>query len=167
MGYKTLNLFEETVLREVAHNPLRVDTHGGDFQTKARLQGRFNQSQHDKLEAALVELIRNEYIEEITIGARWSGYRLTPLGRSLLARSSGTAGTNYNVGGNANIAHNSPGTVQSIEFGTLDDDMKQALEDLRLAMKTNDSSALKKVFGYIADKSVDLAISILAQGLTK
>lgn len=169
MGYKTLNLFEETVLREIDREPLRVDAYG-EYQSRARLKVRFNAGQHEKLETATTELIRCEYLEEInenlSNGSNWSGYRLTPLGRSLLARSSGSS-INYSVNGNANIAHNSPGSTQSIDINKLDDDLKQKISDLQDSISRKDSSAIKKTFGYIADKSVDVAIALITQGLLK
>jgi len=164
MGYKTLNLFEETVLREIAHEPLRVDAYG-EYQTKARLRSRFNTDQHKKLDTAAAELIRCEYLEEInehlSNGSHWSGYRLTPIGRSLLARSSGSS-INYSVNGNANIAHNSPGATQSIDINKLDDDLKQKISELKEATKKKDKSAILKTLGYIGDKSVDLLVAITA-----
>jgi hypothetical protein len=158
MGYKQLNLFEETVLREIAHEPLRVDLYG-EYQTKARLKARFN------ADTAIAELIRSEYLEEInenlSNGSNWNGYRLTPLGRSLLARSSGNS-INYSVTGNANIAHNSPGAEQSININELDDDLKHKIRELQEATKKKDKSAILKTLGYIGDKSEDLLVAIIA-----
>jgi len=169
MGYKTLNLFEETVLREIAHEPLHIDAYG-EYQTKARLTARFNSTQQEKVDAATTELIRCEYLDEIneslSNGSNWSGYRLTPLGRSLLARSSSNS-INYSVGGNANIAHNSPGATQSINIHELDDDLKQKISELEEAIKNKNSSAIKKAFDYIADKSVDVAIALITQGVVR
>lgn len=86
-------------------------------------------------------------------------YLITPLGKAYLARSSANF-TSYSNISNSNIAHQSPNSMQSIEITELPDELQQKILEFDEAAKQKDGAALKKVFGYIADKSVDVAIAL-------
>ncbi|HTE58243.1 MAG TPA: hypothetical protein VK694_05870 [Verrucomicrobiae bacterium] len=45
---------------------------------------------------------------------------------------------------------------------TIDDETRKLVEALVEALEQKDKSEIKKVFGYIADKSVDLAVAVVA-----
>lgn len=167
MGYKQLNLFEETVLREIAHEPLRTDIFG-EFQSVARLRARFNSNQQEKLSQALIELLRNELIEEIFEpdsqgNNQLRGYKLTPIGRNLLAKSGGGT-SSYNFGdisgSNIAIGENINQLLQQEDKET-----QQLLIKLEEALRDKDKTEVLKTLGYIGDKSLDLLIAIIAGGI--
>lgn len=167
MEHKELTDFQDTVLREIVHEPLRVDMYG-EFQSKARLRNRFR-GHEDKLEPALSRLLELEYIHEIeerlATGAHWSGYALMPLGRSYLAKGIPAITNNFSNIQDSNIANFSPGSKLNINLAALDDDLKAKLKELEEAVNKKDGSSIRKIFGYIADKSVDVAIALLTQGV--
>ena len=86
-------------------------------------------------------------------------YLITPLGKAYLARSSANF-TSYSNISNSNIAHQSPNSKQSIEITELPEELQQKILEFDEAAKQKDGAALKKAFGYIADKSVDVAIAL-------
>ncbi|MEO5627765.1 MAG: hypothetical protein ABIQ89_02655 [Candidatus Saccharimonadales bacterium] len=94
------------------------------------------------------------------------GYRITQLGKdaSTSVRSNVTNNTYANISNSA-IAHNSPHATQSINIEELSEDLRQKYQELQDAVARKDSSAMKKAFGYIADKSVDVAIAIITRNL--
>lgn len=158
--------FEDSVLREINYEPLRVDFYGY-FQSKARLAQCF--SDQNALEQALVKLAQQDYIQEIDEkhhnGAHWQGYKLTPLGRSYLARAA--AGVTYSFQNidKSNIAVHSAGSKLNINASELSDDIQQRLLEIKEAMDKKNPKALKKAFAYLADKSIDVAIALLTQGV--
>jgi hypothetical protein len=56
------------------------------------------------------------------------------------------------------------GAPQAIE---IDDETRKLLMALTEALKRNDKTNIKKAFGYIADKSVDLAIAVVTGTLIR
>jgi|GEM_PF-2571813 len=94
------------------------------------------------------------------------GYKITQLGKevSISTYNSITNNTYANISNSA-IAHNSPHSTQSIKIGGLSEDMQQKYKEMQDAIARKDSSAIKKAFGYIADKSVDVAIAIITKSL--
>lgn len=93
-------------------------------------------------------------------------YLITPLGKAYLARSSANF-TSYSNISNSNIAHQSSNIVQSIEITDLPDDLQQKILEFDDAAKQQDGDALKKAFGYIADKSVDVAIALATGAIAR
>lgn len=94
------------------------------------------------------------------------GYKITQLGKdaSTSTHNNITNNTYSNISNSA-IAHNSPHAVQSIKIGELPEDMQQKYQELQDAIVRKDKSAMKKTFGYIADKSIDVAIAIITGNL--
>lgn len=70
----------------------------------------------------------------------------------------------YNLS-NSNLAINSPNAIQTIKVDELDNDILAKLVELQQAIDNKNTAAIKKVFTYIADKSVDVAIALLTQGV--
>lgn len=93
-------------------------------------------------------------------------YLITPLGKAYLARSSANFTSYANIT-NSNIAHHSPNTNQSIDITELSKDLQEKVAEFDAATKQKDGNAMKKVFGYIADKSVDVAIALATGALTR
>lgn len=93
-------------------------------------------------------------------------YQITPLGKAYLARSSAIFTSYANIT-NSNIAHHSPNANQSIDITELPEDLREKVAEFDAAMKQKDSNAMKKAFGYIADKSVDVAIALATGALTR
>jgi hypothetical protein len=89
-----------------------------------------------------------------------SGYKITQLGKSRIGSYSPT--TIYSNINNSNIAHQSPNSIQTVKISEQPEDIQQKFAELKDAIDKKDSSVIKKAFGYIADKSVDVAIAILA-----
>lgn len=78
------------------------------------------------------------------------------------------SGDTYNFNaqvGQANI--NSTNAVMNIEItntNDLDEETKQLLEELKAALVKKDTSAVKQVLGYIADKGVDVVLQLALGG---
>lgn len=73
--------------------------------------------------------------------------------------------TIFNVHNSNNVAINSPNATQSIKVDALDDDLKNRIAELQRAINKRDGVTIGKIFAYITDKSVDVAIALLTQGL--
>lgn len=93
------------------------------------------------------------------------GYQITSLGNNRITGTS--SGTTYSNISNSNIAHQSQNTNQTINITALPQDIQEKIQELELAVAKRDSSAIKKAFGYIADKSVDVAIAIATGALLR
>lgn len=91
-------------------------------------------------------------------------YRLTPYGEQE-ARNIQNYVNNIGNITNSNIAINSSNIIQKLDI--TDKDMKRMIKDLEKAVNDKNASKIKKAFGYIADKSVDIAIGLLINGLMK
>lgn len=165
-----LSDFDEAVLAEIDHEPLHADALGGAFQTEPRLIERFGIGSLAKLKVSLVKLEQLGYIRPVSEfrdnELHRVGYKIAPLGRRTLTRSGG--GTNYLISDSVTtIAHNSPGARQSIDIASFDIDIQEKIEELQDAIAKKDKNRIGKIFGYIADKSVDVAIALLTKGITQ
>lgn len=90
------------------------------------------------------------------------GYKITQLGKSKISGSrNNSSATVYSNITNSNIAHQSPYVTQLIKISEQPEDIQKKFAELQDAITKRDSSAIKKAFGYIADKSVDVAIGIM------
>jgi DNA-binding PadR family transcriptional regulator len=99
----------------------------------------------------------------------YKAYQVTEHGRTRLAKNQGIAQPiNYhqnNFGDvyGSNISIDSQYVSQIIE--KQDDETKELLKELLEATEKKDKPAILKVLGYIADKSLDLLIAIIAGGV--
>ena len=93
------------------------------------------------------------------------GYEITSLGSNRIANNHSS--TTYSNISNSNIAHQSSQVQQTINITELPVDIQEKVKELELAMLKRDSSGMKKAFGYIADKSVDVAIAVITGALIK
>lgn len=116
-----------------------------------------------KVLEAINQLINADFIEI----ADEDVWKMTPYGSSYLAKKNQQAGPVFSNIQNSNIAHASPGARQTINISSLDTDLQNKIEELDQAVNSKDPRKIKQVFGYIADKSVDVAIAILAGNLIK
>ena len=57
--------------------------------------------------------------------------------------------------------------IQTVDVSKLDEETKQLLQDLKIAIEQKSVSNIKKTFMFIADKSVDLAIALIAGKLVQ
>lgn len=87
------------------------------------------------------------------------GYKITELGKSLIGAPPVSITSFSNITNSA-IANNSPGTTQTIKISEQPEDIQLQIAELRNAIIRKDSTSMKKAFGYIADKSVDVAIAL-------
>lgn len=104
---------------------------------------------------------RVQLLEEMTGESVSSkGYKITQLGKAKVGNSHSPVAVYSNIS-NSNIAHQSPHATQSIRISEQPEDIQKKFAELQDAIAKKDSSAMKKAFGYIADKSVDVAIAIM------
>ena len=92
-------------------------------------------------------------------------YSLTALGMSEVSKQ-GVSST-INFGNNTNFAYNSPGARQTINVNELEIEVQQLVSEFDKAVNSKDKEKLKKVFGFIADKSVDVAIALITGALVR
>ncbi len=75
-----------------------------------------------------------------------------------------SANVTYNLH-QSNLAINSPDAQLSLRienYETYDPETQRLLEELKVAMETKDRSRVMKGLGFIADKSVDLLVAVVA-----
>lgn len=76
-------------------------------------------------------------------------------------------GSSLNIGSYSNVAINSPRSTLSISISDQSVEIQELIAKFDDAVKSKDANAMKSAFGYIADKSVDVAIAIATGVLTK
>lgn len=93
----------------------------------------------------------------------------TRLGKNYIKDKSLLPQVNMNFSNveNSNIALFSQNMYQNIKVSEQTEDIKNKIYELENAIKKKDSSKIKEVFGYIADKAVDVAIAILVGKIIK
>ena len=91
---------------------------------------------------------------------------LTPLGKNYLTNTSFNF-TSFSDIQNSTIANYSPHATQTINIIDQPEDIQEKLAELQRAIDAKDGSAIKKTFGYIADKSVDAAIAVATGALLR
>lgn len=108
-------------------------------------------------------LLPNKYVKS----GEGLHYKITDLGKNHLLKQ--RTEPTISFGDNTNFAYNSPHAQQTININisNLDQDIQKKLIELEEAIARKDSSAIKKAFGYIADKSVDVAIAIITGSLLR
>lgn len=110
-----------------------------------------------------IRCVNKKYEEKFGRELDYKAYQITELGRTHLNSNGGTP--TISVGNNVNFAFNSPNVTQAIHIENLSLELQEKIAELQAAIKSEDNTAIKKTFGYIADKSVDVAIAILTQRL--
>ncbi len=94
-------------------------------------------------------------------------YRITTSGQRAIANNltARYSVNNFSHITNSNISNQSSNVCQNLDVQALDQDLKDKIQELGIAIEKRDSSGIKKAFAYIADKSVDIAIAILTRGI--
>lgn len=164
--------FEQSVLRQINKNPIYTDQ-TGNFQSYEKLKLAFLGIDDDfvRLKAALRSLHAQKYLrlidENLVNGETdiYQRYKLTPLGEDALAGSAQITNISHNQ--NSTIAHQSPNVIQTIDISGYDEDLQGKINELKEAIANKNKPNIKKIFAYIADKSVDVAIALLTQGIIK
>ena len=90
-------------------------------------------------------------------------YSITPIGKQFLEELSYKP--SFGTITNSNVAINSREIIQTLKIG--DPEIKHKIKELETAIKEKNPSKIKKAFGYIADKAVDVAIALLVNGMMK
>lgn len=167
-----LHEYDEAVLRMVSE-PNRGTDQIGQFLAKSDLEDEFGKDS-PRLAQSIQNLSKRGYIKDIkavlaatgnaSIG--YEAYQLTALGSNYLAKSS-SQNTSFNNITNSNIASNSSDIHQSISIREQPEDIQEKYQELQNAIANRDPSAIKRAFGYIADKSVDVAIAIVTGALLR
>lgn len=167
-----LHEYDEAVLRMIGE-PNRGTDQTGRFRAKSDLDEEFGEDS-PRLAQAIQALMKRKYIKDIeavlaAIGDTaidYEAYQLTALGANYLAKSSSQSTTFNNIS-HSNIANNSSNVSQSININEQPKDIQEKYIELQNAMSKKDPSAMKRAFGYIADKSIDVAVAIAAGVLLK
>src|SRR3989344_2222794 len=162
--------YEEAVLRMI-NEPNRVTDQTGRFRAKSDLEDEFGKGSH-RLGAAIALLKKRGYVKDIkailaSIGDTsidYEAYQLTALGKNYIANTAASL-TSFNNITNSNIAHQSQNVSQNIKIADQPKDIQEKYKELQEAVAKKDSSAMKKAFGYITDRSVDVAIAIATGAL--
>ena len=110
-------------------------------------------------------LLKMKYLEKTNDSGSNPTYLITQRGE--LHISSHSRGASITIGNNSNAAINSPGTTQSLSINNQTLEIQRLVTEFDEAVRLKDSTAMKKVFGYIADKSVDVAIAIVTGSLLR
>ena len=163
--------YEEAVLRHIENHSLTLEEVISEFsdsltktQVKSVVRGLKGRG-YIKIERQLVAGVysmdptKDDAVYE-------DDFVLTPLGRNYLAKST-TNFTSFSNISNSNIALQSPHAVQTIRLVDQSQDLQEKVKELEQALLKRDSSAIKKVFNYIADKSVDVAIAVITGTLLR
>lgn len=147
-----------------------------------RLVGLQDDEQFEEISRVLDELVKDGYFIKID-GSKTSSYywgmnfdsytyaptdRTPELIQSLSEKrkkmDTKSGDTHYIFNGQIGQAIiNSPGAFMNIEITNtdgLDEETKQALEELKSAIAKDDRSAVKQALGYIADKGVDVVLQL-------
>ena len=135
------------------------------------LEDEFGKGSH-RLGAAIALLKKRGYVKDIkailaSIGDTsidYEAYQLTALGKNYIANTAASL-TSFNNITNSNIAHQSQNVSQNIKIADQPKDIQEKYKELQEAVAKKDSSAMKKAFGYITDRSVDVAIAIATGAL--
>lgn len=110
-------------------------------------------------------LLRMKYLDKADGDAANPTYTITKRGElQLISRSSVPSIT---VNNSSNTAINSPYASQTINITSQSVEIQQLVSKFDEAIKIKDADAIKKIFGYIADKSVDVAIALVSGALMR
>ena len=93
-------------------------------------------------------------------------YKITALGKAYLARSTANFTSFSNIN-NSNIANQSANLTQSIYLSDLSTDLQSKILELEKAILIKDKNAIMTAFGYLADKSIDVAIAVITGNIIK
>lgn len=96
----------------------------------------------------------------------YKAYQLTEMGKAIM-QPTATNNTIISNNNGSNIALNSPNTNQNISLSSIDPSLVQKINEFEEAIRNKDSSTMKKVFAYIADKSVDIAIALVTGSIAR
>lgn len=157
---KNIDLSEtaKAVLGKLEKSPLGTDAHG-KFITLDLLEYYFGEEEMEQVEAAIRELVDHRFIK--LVEDEESVWKLTPYGEEFSNNYSGGANTIFSNIKNSAIAHQSSGATQTINIHELPQDLQEKIAELEDAVRQKNAGKIKSTFGYIADKSVDTAISLL------
>jgi len=165
-----LNITENTVLRMISEANLGTDKTGlfRRHDDIAAELGETNDSLQpiiDKLlEQRLIRIVNDKFEQVHGHALEYTAYQITELGKSHMHQNNLPTPTVYSNINGSNIAHNSSNVTQTISINTLASDIQEKVKEFDAAVKQKDGSAMKRAFGYLADKSVDVAIA-LATGM--
>ena len=110
-------------------------------------------------------LLKMKYLDEADVNSANPTYTITKRGELQLITPSGTS--SITISNSSNTAINSPHTTQTFNVTNQSAEIQQLVTKFDEAVKTRDADAMKKTFGYIADKSIDLAIALTTGALVR
>ena len=162
-----LDITENTVLRMISEANLGTDKTG--FFRKhddiAAELGETNESLQPTInklvEQRFIRIVNDKFEQVHGHTLEYTAYQITELGKSHMHQSNHPAPTVYSNINGSNITHNSSHVTQTISISALAPDIQEKVKEFDVAVKQKDSSAMKRAFGYIADKSVDVAIALM------
>lgn len=167
-NFPDLTELEDAILRYVQDQNPTIDDIVSDFTSGTYSKATVKDYIHDLEKSRSYIKLSDEPVmkagiynvdQEITADDTEYVYEITALGKAYLARSTANFTSFSNIT-NSNIAHQSPGAYQTVNISEQPADIQEKYRELQLAIKKKDSTTIKEAFGYIADKSVDVAIAI-------
>jgi len=168
-----LNIAEGTALRMIGEANLGTDKTGlfRKHDDIAAELGETNESLQpiiDKLLAQKFIRIVNDKFEQVhRHPLDYVAYQITEIGKSHMYQDNHPAPTIYSNINGSNIAHNSSNVTQTISVSNMPPDIQEKIKEFDAAVKQKDGSAMKRIFGYIADKTVDVAIALVTGALVR
>ena len=160
----TISDFDLLVLKEIANFK---NNHGWMVTELIELEFGDNDEYESLVRKSTLNLLALKYIKgsgDPNPDGTHDAYSITPHGKQFLNKNSFQKIMFHNIA-NSNIVINSSNVIQELKIEN--EDIKQKIAELEKAMKEKDSSLLKKSFEYIADKSIDIAIALLLNGMIK
>lgn len=168
-----LNIAENTVIRMISEANLGTDAtgHFRKHDDIAAELGETNESLQptiDKLlDQKLIRIVNDKFEQIHSHALEYTAYQITELGKSHMHQNNHPSPTVYSGIYGSNIAHNSSNVTQTISIKTVAPDVQEKIKEFDAAVQQKDGSAMKKAFGYIADKAVDVAIALVAGTLVR
>ena len=160
MNNSQLSDLEITILREIK----AFKTNEG-WMAPREIELAFGDGFEDQIKESLLKLSGKKLIKGWG-SSNFAGsnvYSITPTGKSFLADLGKNLASSIGNITNSNVVINSSNVIQSLKIE--DSDIKEKVRELEEAIQEKDASKIKRVFGYIADKSVDVAIALLIRGM--
>jgi hypothetical protein len=152
-----LNQIEKAVFYAIKSSK-RSSGHYGKIISLAELEIQFGEGEKANIESAARSLIDKNLVR--TLDGNNELFCLTPYGKTYQVNT-GLSVNNFMNVNNSNIVAGSKDVTQMLNTSDQPADIRSKIEELKKAIEDQDRVTIKKAFGYIADKSIDVAIALL------
>lgn len=160
MENENLCRMDQALLRFFQTSKLGTDQHG-KFVTFDYLEHHFGKKRMPEVNKSLSKLSQMDLIEKVDDES--GVFKLTPFGK-MHSQSQSEVNVFSNIS-HSNIANKSSSINQSLIISDQPEDIQQKIKELEIAVEKRDALGMKKAFGYIADKAIDVAIAIATGAL--